>query len=595
MKHLKYLNKYLYKYRFRLLMGVLFVCISNYFAVLAPQVIRYAFDLVRENIAYYQMFDGFDLQGEFYSVFSSILLFFGVTLLALALFKGIFMFFMRQTIIVVSRLIEYDLKNEMYAHYQALSLSFYKRNNTGDLMSRISEDVTRVRMYLGPGIMYAINVSVLVIMVVATMLSVNVQLTVMVLLPLPVLSLSIYYVNNIINRRSERIQSKLSDLTTDAQEAYSGIRVIKSYVQESQILKFFTKQSGEYKEEALKLARVEAFFFPLMMLLIGMSTILTIWLGGIGVIQGKITPGNIAEFVIYVNMLTWPITALGWIASLTQRAAASQKRINEFLNTEPEVRSASGEALDVVGDIEFQQVGFTYPDTGIEALSEVTFKLKAGQKMAVIGRTGSGKSTLADLLVRTYDATSGEILIDGKSIDQLNLDILRQQIGYVPQDVFLFSDTVVNNIAFGESEVSQEAIEQATKNASIHNEILSLDKGYQAIVGERGVTLSGGQKQRISIARALINDPKIIILDDCLSAVDAKTEKVILDNLNRVLSGKTSIIITHRIFSLMEFDKIIVLEDGRIVEEGRHDELLGKKGIYYELYEQQKQEEKFLN
>jgi len=450
-------------------------------------------------------------------------------------------------------------------------------------------------MYLGPGIMYAINVSILVIMVVVTMMSVNARLTLFVLMPLPILSISIYYVNNIINRRSERIQEKLSDLTTDAHEAYSGIRVIKSYVQENQILKFFDSQSGQYKDEALKLARVEAFFFPLMMLLIGLSTIITIWLGGIGVIQGTITPGNIAEFVIYVNMLTWPITALGWIASLTQRAAASQKRINEFLQTEPEVRSHSEETWEMEGDIEFRHVGFKYPDTGIQALNDVSFTLQKGQKMAIIGRTGSGKTTIADLLVRTYDATGGEILIDNRPINDLNLYQLRQQMGYVTQDVFLFSDTVNNNIAFGENGIGQQAIENAAKNASIHEEIESLDQGYQSIVGERGVTLSGGQKQRISIARALIKDPKIIVLDDCLSAVDAKTEKVILDNLNRVLAGKTAIIITHRIFSLMDFDKIIVLEDGAIAEEGKHDALIDKKGIYYELYEKQKLEEKFLN
>ncbi|HXH18797.1 MAG TPA: ABC transporter ATP-binding protein [Chitinophagales bacterium] len=592
MKHLKYLNKYFWKYRWRFILGVLFVAVSNYFGILSPQVIRYSFDLVKENLSYYNMFSGFSLQDSFYSLFSSALLFFGITVLLLAVLKGVFMFFMRQTLIVMSRLIEYDLKNEMYQHYQQLSLAFYKRNNTGDLMSRITEDVSRVRMYVGPAVMYAVNLLVLVVMCIYAMLSVNVELTLYVLIPLPALAISIYYVNSVIEHRSETIQKKLSELTTSAQEFYSGIRVIKTYVQESQILKFFEHESENYREEALKLARVEAFFFPLMLLLIGLSTILTIWIGGIGVMKGQITPGNIAEFVIYVNMLTWPVTAIGWVASMTQRAAGSQKRINEFLSVKPEIISDNENGIRLTGLIEFKNVSFTYPDTGIQALKDVSFKVKPGQKLAIIGKTGSGKTTIADLLVRMYDATEGEILLDGMPIGKLNISLLRKQIGYVPQDVFLFSDTVENNVGFGSDRFSRDEVIEAAKNASVHHDIAALQKQYDTIVGERGVTLSGGQKQRISLARAFLKNPQIMILDDCLSAVDAKTEQAILSALGKLLQNKTSIIITHRIFTLLNFDHIIVLDNGHIMEEGTHDELLARRGLYYNLYEAQKLEEK---
>lgn len=592
MKHLSALNKYFYKYRWRLGLGIFFVAVSNYFGVLSPQVIRYSFDLVKDNLAYYRLFSGFELQNNFYALFSSALLFFGITVLLLAVLKGVFMFFMRQTLIVMSRLIEYDMKNEMYGHYQQLSLAFYKRNNTGDLMSRITEDVSRVRMYTGPAVMYGINMLVMVVMVIYAMLSVDVTLTFYVLIPLPLLALSIYYVNNLIEHRSERIQQKLSALTTNAQEFYSGIRVIKSYVQEKQILQFFDKASEEYKSKALQLARVEAFFFPLMLLLIGLSTILTIWVGGIGVMNGSVTPGNIAEFVVYVTMLTWPVTAVGWVASMTQRAAASQKRINEFLDTQPEILSGAENGLQFRGAIEFRDVSFTYPDTGVEALKNISFKIQPGQKLAIIGRTGSGKSTVADLLLRMYDATQGEILLDGHPIQRLDLATVRKQIGYVPQDVFLFSDTVENNVGFGVKEFSREGIIHATEGASIHKEINSLPRQYDTVIGERGVTLSGGQKQRISIARAFMKNPQVMILDDCLSAVDARTEKAILTALGDLLKNKTAIIITHRIFTLLDFDNILVLDNGRIAEHGRHEELLAKKGVYYELFEAQRQEER---
>lgn len=593
MKHLKYLNKFFLRYKWRFFLGILFVTISNVFGVLPPIVIRHAFNLVRDNITYYRMYDGFGLQPDFYKVFAFGLLLFGVIVLLLAILKGLFMFFMRQTLIVMSRHIEYDLKNELYNHYQKLDQGFYKRSQTGDMMSRVTEDVSRVRMYIGPAIMYALNTFVLFVMVIAVMISVNAELTLYVLIPLPVLSLSIYYVNNIINRKSEAIQKQLSFLTTIAQEVYSGIRVIKSYVQEKTYGKYFGAESEMYKYKSLQLAKVEATFFPLMLLLIGLSTLLTIYVGGVQVIHGKITPGNIAEFVIYVNMLAWPVTSIGWVASIIQRAAASQKRINEFLLTKPEIEVQNGEELAIRGNIEFKQVRFIYPDTGVEALRNVSFSLEAGQKMAIIGRTGSGKSTIADLLVRMYDATEGIVMIDGKDIREFSPGHLRRQVGYVPQDIFLFSDTIENNIVFGTGKNGKgELAKDMARHAAIFDEIDELPHGFETMVGERGITLSGGQKQRVSIARAFIKDPRILILDDCLSAVDANTEKTILNSLNILLKNRTSIIITHRIYSLLEFDKIIVLDEGVIVESGTHLELMGRKGLYFEIYKKQKMREK---
>jgi ATP-binding cassette subfamily B protein len=591
MKHLKSLTKYFRKYRILLSLGILFVVISNVFNVLSPQVIRYSFDLVRENIGYYQLFNGFGLQHSFYKVFSNVLFFFGISVLLLAVLKGVFMYLMRQTIIVMSRHIEFDMKNEMYAHYQQLSIAFYKRNNTGDLMSRISEDVSRVRMFTGPAIMYAVNLFVLFVFVVASMLSVNAELTLYVLIPLPLLSLSIYYINDIINRKSELIQEKLSSLTTLAHQVFSGIRVVKSYVKEQLFLQMFEKDAEDYKMTSLGLVKVESYFNPLMMLLVGLSTILTIYVGGIQVIKGAITPGNIAEFVMYVNMLTWPVSALGWIVSIVQRAAASQKRINQFLDERPDIISCPDSIrFQLQGTIEFRNVTFTYPDTGIQALKNVTFKLNKGEKLAIVGKTGAGKTTIAELLLRMYDVSEGVILIDGIDIRKLDLYDLRKQIGYVPQDVFLFSDTIENNIAFSESSCNGNVM-KAAMHASVHHEIEAFKNHYQTIIGERGITLSGGQKQRIAIARAIIKNPSLIILDDCLSAVDAATERVILQNLKDLLQQKTAIIITHRISNMLDFDKIIVLDNGRISESGTHQELLNKKGFYYELFERQQSEE----
>lgn len=593
MKYLLTLNKYFVKYKWRFSLGILFVAVSNLFSVLSPQVIRYSFDLVKENIGYYQLFTGFSLQLEFYKVFSGVLFFFGVTVLLLALLKGIFMYLMRQTIIVMSRLIEFDMKNEMYAHYQKLSTAFYRRNNTGDLMSRISEDVSRVRMYTGPAIMYAINLFVMFVFVIATMIHVNAELTMYVLIPLPILSISIYYVNSIINEKSEKIQQRLSALTTEAQQVYSGIRVVKSYVKEKMFLGLFEEDAEAYKQASLGLVKVESYFNPLMLLLVGLSTILTIYIGGIQVIEGEITPGNIAEFVMYVNMLTWPVTALGWIASITQRAAASQKRINEFLHEPITIQSPNEDTFTLNGTIEFRNVTFVYPDTGIKALENVSFKIEKGNKLAIIGRTGSGKTTIAELLLRMYDVTSGEILIDGKDIRTLNLNSLRKQIGYVPQDVFLFSDSIENNIAF--SDAANIKAETAAQKASVHQDIIGFKEQYKTVVGERGITLSGGQKQRISIARAIIKNPSVIILDDCLSAVDTKTEKTILTNLKDVLSNKTSIIITHRISAMLDFDNIIVLENGTVAEQGTHENLIKRKGLYFEMYEKQHTDENILS
>lgn len=590
MKDLKVLNKYFLKYKWHFFLGILFVTISNIFGVLPPIVIRHAFDLVKENISFYHLYQGLELQSDFHSIFTFGLLIFGVSVLLLAVLKGLFMFFMRQTLIIMSRHIEYDLRNRIYDHYQRLDQGFFKRHNTGDLMSRVAEDVSRVRMYLGPAIMYALNTLVLFVMVIGVMISVNPELTMYVLIPLPVLSFSIYYVNNIINKRSEAIQQQLSFLTTIAQEVYSGIRVIKSYVQEKNYSKYFTRESEEYKERYLELARVQALFFPLMLLLIGLSTIITVYVGGIQVVEGKITAGNIAEFVIYVNMLTWPVTSIGWVASIIQRAAASQKRINEFLDTEPQIVDNPGAAdHQLKGAIAFRNVSFTYPDTGVEALRQVSFRLEPGQKMAIVGRTGTGKSTIADLLTRMFEPNEGEILLDGKNINDIKLQSLREQIGYVPQDVFLFSDTIRRNIAFGANgNLKPDAVEASARMASIHQEIEELPKKYETLVGERGVTLSGGQKQRISIARAFLRDPQLVILDDSLSAVDANTEKQIMQSLNSNLKDKSAIIITHRAFSFIDFDLILVLANGTVVEKGKHRELLRKKGIYYELFEKQK-------
>lgn len=591
MKELAYLNKFFYKYRWRLVPGVLFVFISNLFGVIPAQVIRIAFDLVNENIAVYRLFDGFARQEIISGIFGQSLLFFGIIVLALALLRGIFLFFMRQTIILMSRHIEYDLKNEIYNHYQKLSMAFYRRNNTGDLMNRATEDVSRVRMYLGPAIMYTINTIVLFILIIIFMFSVNVKLALFSLLPLPFLAITIYFVNTMINHRGERIQEQLSALSNFVQETFSGIRVIKAYVREADIREKFDAESETYKKHSMALVQVQALFFPTILLLVGLSTIITVYVGGIEVMNGTITPGNIAEFIVYVNQLTFPVMSLGWVTSLIQRAAASQKRINEFLSTPPEIISGSGKISEFKGEIEFKDVSFTYPDTGIQALKNISFQVKTGELLAIIGRTGSGKSTVANLLMRMYDADSGDILIDKRLLKGLDLATLRQQVGFVPQEVFLFSETIRNNIAFGISGPDSSSIENAAKDAAVYDNIMEFENGFETMIGERGITLSGGQKQRLSIARALIKEPKILIFDDCLSAVDTRTEEQILNNLGRVMRNKTSILIAHRVSTIKNADKILVMDAGEIVEQGNHESLIRLKGIYFELHEKQLLEE----
>lgn len=608
MKHLSSLNKYFWKYKWHFLLGFIFVVLTNYFRILAPQLTGYVVNTVVQSIQVGQVNDNNTKQTEksydyivrkvidsFDDNTGNKILYAGITLFVIAIISGFFMFLMRQTIIVMSRHIEYDQKNEIFSHYQHLDNNFYKTHSTGDLMNRITDDVSKVRMYTGPAIMYFINLAAVLGFSIFFMFKASPRLTMVALAPLPVLAIAIYWVNTIINRKSERIQSLLSNLTTNAQESYSGIRVIKSFVQEKAMMSFFKKNSVDYRDNALSLAKTEAIYFPSMALLIGLSTLITIMVGSLDVINntGDATVGRIAEFVMYIQMLTFPVSAIGWTASMTQRAATSQKRINEFLLTPPSIKNPEHPINNTLnGNITLSNVDFTYAHTGIQAINNFSLQINAGEKIAIIGRTGSGKSTLAQLLLRMHDPQNGLITFDGIPINKFQLQSLRLQISYVPQDIFLFSETVRNNIKFGIDSASDEQIVQAAKLAGVHTEIEKFDLGYDTIVGERGVTLSGGQKQRISIARALIKNPQIIIFDDCLSAVDARTENEIIGNLYNFLKHKTAIIITHRIFSLFAFDRIIVMDEGKIVEQGAHEQLLKENGFYAEMYYRQQKEDK---
>lgn len=593
MKSLKKLNKYFLKYKWHLIGGIVFVSLSNLFAVFPAQSVRIAIDLVMENLKIYQEFKGTKLSTNIEDKTGLILLFFGILVIVLALFRGLFMYLMRQTIIVMSRHIEFDMKNEIYSHYQDLSLSFYRKNSTGDLMARISEDVSRVRMYVGPAIMYAINLVVTIILVLWAMFSVNTHLTWLVILPLPFLSYSIFYVNNIINRKSDAIQSKLSDLTSFVQEAFSGIRVIKAFAAEKESETAFEEMGEDYRNKQLDLAKTDAVFFPLMFFLTGLSTLITIVAGGFEVLNGRASLGNIAEFVIYVNMLTWPVTSLGWTSSLVQRAAASQARINEFLNTKPEIQSTNLSEFTFNEFIQFENIGLTYPEKSEKALRNINFTLKKGESLAILGNTGSGKTSIANLLLRLLEPTEGRILIDGIDLKNINLGSYRRSIGYVPQEVFLFSDSISNNISFGLATNHQnlEKIKNASNEAALSENIKNFKEGFSTVIGERGVSLSGGQKQRVAIARAFIKNPEILIMDDCLSALDTRTESIILENLQLIMKGKTSFIISHRASSVKDANRIIVLENGEIIEEGNHDNLMLKNGKYSEIFAKQSKEE----
>ncbi len=604
MTQLYTLNKYFKKYKVLFLLGILFVILTNYFRILTPQLTGYVMNAIVtflkgvDNTKYIIYNHNYDflvskiIHWFTDKPFQNKILYTGLILFVIAIISGVFLFLMRQTIIVMSRHIEFDQKNEIYTHYQKLDTHFYKTHSTGDLMNRISEDVSRVRMYTGPAIMYFINLAAIIGFSLLFMLRSDVKLTIVALCPLPVLAIAIYFVNTIINKKSEKIQSLLSDLTTNAQESYSGIRVIKSFVQERAMLHFFKKNSEAYMDNALSLAKTEAIYFPSMALLIGVSTLTTILVGGLDVVHGVegASIGKIAEFVMYIQMLTFPVSAIGWTASMTQRAVASQKRINEFLLTEPTIMDDKDAVnKNLGGDISFENIDFIFPHTGIHALKNFSLQIKKGEKIAIVGKTGSGKSTIAQLLLRMYDAQEGTIKYDGVDIKKIKTTSLRSQISYVPQDVFLFSDSIKNNISFGENNVTDTQVFEAARQASIYEEISRFDEKFDTMVGERGVTLSGGQKQRISIARALIKSPQIVLFDDCLSAVDARTENEIIGNLYRYLEDKTALIITHRIFSLFKFDKIVVLNDGAIIEAGTHEDLIKQRGVYFEMYNKQQE------
>lgn len=578
MKALKYLNKYFIKYKWRLLIGLFITVLSKLLALKVPQIVGDSLNIV-EN---YESGKITDLKAVEQELLLNVLLLIGVSVLA-----GFFTFLMRQTIIVTSRLIEFDLKNEIYQQYQRLSLNFYKKNRTGDLMNRISEDVSKVRMYVGPAIMYSMNMIVLLVVGFTQMIRIDVKLTMYTLLPFPLLSIAIFSLSKIIHKRSSVVQEYLSKLTTFNQEFFSGISVVKSYGIEKSIIKDFDKISETSKEKNIHLQQANALFFPLMVFLIGISNIIVIYIGGQQYINNEIQIGTIIEFMLYVNILTWPVAVVGWVTSMIQQAEASQLRINEFLQHQPEIQNHSITPITLQGKVDFKNVTFTYDDTNITALKKVTFSAEAGETVAILGKTGAGKSTIIELIARLYDAKEGSILMDGNSIETVNLNDLRNQIGFVPQDPFLFSESISSNIKFGKEDATEEEIRQAAKDAVVHENIIDFPKGYETVLGERGVTLSGGQKQRVSIARAIIKNPKILIFDDCLSAVDTETEERILSNLKKFSKNKTTFIISHRVSSAKNADKIIVLEGGEIIQQGSHNQLINTSGYYKELHDQQ--------
>jgi ATP-binding cassette subfamily B protein len=578
LKELKYLNKYFVKYKWRFITGILITVASRYLFIKVPGIVGESLNVVDE----YQKDIITDLAVVKQELFINILWIIGFTLVS-----GFFTFLMRQTIIVTSRLVEYDLKNEIYAQYQKLSLNFYKKNRTGDLMNRISEDVGKVRSYFGPAVMYTVNMVVLFAVCFTEMLRIDVKLTLYTLIPFPILSASVFVLSKVIHKRTAIVQQYLSKLTTFNQEFFSGINVVKSYGIEPSIIKGFDEIADASKEKNIHLTKANALFFPIMILLIGVSNIIVIYIGGKQYINNEIKIGTIIEFLLYVNYLTWPVAIVGWVTSMVQQAEASQERINEFLKHVPEIKNTAEIATNLEGNVAFKEVTFTYDDTNITALKNISFTVNSGETVAILGKTGSGKSTIIELIARLYDTTKGSILLDGKEITQANLNDVRSQIGFVPQDPFLFSETIASNIKFGKEDATEEEIIEAAKSADVHKNIIDFPKGYETILGERGVTLSGGQKQRVSIARAIIKDPKILIFDDCLSAVDTETEEKILSNLQKVSKNKTTFIISHRVSSAKNADKIFVLDEGEIIQEGTHNQLINKKGYYKELYDQQ--------
>jgi ATP-binding cassette subfamily B protein len=573
MKHLKYLNKFLWKYKATLVLGLLFIAITNIFAIYPAEFVRNALDSLIEKLS--------NKENENISL---VLLKYGGLIILFAILKGIFLYMTRQTIIVMSRKIEFDLKNEVFDQYQRLSIGFYKINKTGDLMNRITEDVTKVRMYLGPAIMYSINLSVLFSLVIYKMFAVSKILSIFVLFPLPLLAISVYFVSNKINKKSERVQAQLSTVTAISQESFSGIRVIKSFTNEENTLKVFFNSCKEYTNRQIELIKIEAMFIPLIITLIGISTVLTIYIGGLEVFKGNITTGNIAEFIIYVNMLAWPVASVGWVTSLIQRASASQERINEFLKIIPEIKNTDNTSVNLNSDIIFKKVSLVYSDTNIKALNNISFKIKNNKQIGIFGKTGSGKTSIVNLICRLYDVTNGDIKINNINIKSIDLNHLRSSIGYVPQDGYLFSGTIRENIGFSSNKIDNQEVEIAAKKAEMIDEINSFPDKFETVIGERGIQLSGGQRQRLAIARVFYKKPEIYIFDDCLSAVDANKEQKILENLKKETNRKTTIIISHRISTLERSDNIIVMNEGEIIEEGTHHELINNDGFYSQIH-----------